>query len=254
MASPVVSKWNHKQSGRSGCLARKNHRFRRSLHGITGTVSLPVILVGGRSVHARFRWRQRAGRPRTENRVKHGSARCSTLPIRSPSSMATVPAMSSYRAGGRIAARNCRCLPRRTMTTWTDPQTGLQVEWQVTRFADFPAVEWVLWFNNSGSADTAIIENVLAADLSLGDLWAASTVSFSIAPTAAITSQPTTGCGRWRWPPGTIETMGGEGGHSNLPGLSLFSHRHGRRGDGGGCRFVGPMEGRRALRKTKGSD
>ena len=55
------------------------------------------------------------------------------------------------------------------MTTWTDPQTGLQVEWQVTRFADFPAVEWVLWSNNSGSADTAIIENVLAADLSLGD-------------------------------------------------------------------------------------
>ena len=33
----------------------------------------------------------------------------------------------------------------RTVMTWSDPKTGLRVEWQATCFSDFPAVEWVLY-------------------------------------------------------------------------------------------------------------
>jgi alpha-galactosidase len=52
-------------------------------------------------------------------------------------------------------------------TTWTDPKTGLAVTWQVTRFPDCPAVDWVLHFENTGKTDTAIIENVQALDLNV---------------------------------------------------------------------------------------
>ena len=54
-----------------------------------------------------------------------------------------------------------------TTTTWTDPDTGLRVEWHLTRFADFPAAEWILYFENTGEADTRLIESVQALDLTL---------------------------------------------------------------------------------------
>ena len=50
---------------------------------------------------------------------------------------------------------------------WTDEATGLRVSWQVRAFSDFPAVEWVVTFENRGSHDTAIIEDVQALDLNL---------------------------------------------------------------------------------------
>jgi alpha-galactosidase len=47
---------------------------------------------------------------------------------------------------------------------FTDPKTGLQVRCVATHYADFPAVEWVLYFKNTGAADTPIIENIQAID------------------------------------------------------------------------------------------
>lgn len=52
-----------------------------------------------------------------------------------------------------------------TVYTWTDPQTGLRITRQVVRFGDFPAVDWVLYFENTGDKDTPIIENVQAMDV-----------------------------------------------------------------------------------------
>jgi alpha-galactosidase len=48
---------------------------------------------------------------------------------------------------------------------WTDPESGLRVACDLTRFTDFPAVEWLLSFENTGSADTAVIEDVNACDI-----------------------------------------------------------------------------------------
>ena len=44
---------------------------------------------------------------------------------------------------------------RRISTVWTDPGSGVQVQWEAMRFADFPAVEWLLYFGNTGLLDDA---------------------------------------------------------------------------------------------------
>jgi alpha-galactosidase len=48
---------------------------------------------------------------------------------------------------------------------WTDPRTGLRVTCDLVRHADFPAVEWMLWFENTSDIDTPIIEDVNACDI-----------------------------------------------------------------------------------------
>jgi alpha-galactosidase len=53
------------------------------------------------------------------------------------------------------------------MIIHVDPATGLQVSCEVTRWEDFPAVEWVLRFSNSGKADTPILENIRPLDLQI---------------------------------------------------------------------------------------
>lgn len=50
--------------------------------------------------------------------------------------------------------------------SWTDPNTGLAVHCTATQYLDFPAVEWVLSFENRGTADTPILENIQALDTS----------------------------------------------------------------------------------------
>jgi alpha-galactosidase len=54
-----------------------------------------------------------------------------------------------------------------SVTVYTDPASGLQVTCQATEYLDFPALEWVLYFKNTGVVDTPIIENVNAIDLNL---------------------------------------------------------------------------------------
>lgn len=46
----------------------------------------------------------------------------------------------------------------------TDPATGLVVDCEVTEFANHPALEWVIHFENTGANDTPVLENILALD------------------------------------------------------------------------------------------
>ncbi len=57
--------------------------------------------------------------------------------------------------------------PIRREVRFTDPTTGLQVRIEMAVFADFPAVEWVAYLENSGPARTPIIEDLQALDLAL---------------------------------------------------------------------------------------
>jgi alpha-galactosidase len=50
---------------------------------------------------------------------------------------------------------------------WIEPKSGLVVTWQATRFPGYAAADWVLFFENTGKANTAIIENVQALDLNV---------------------------------------------------------------------------------------
>ncbi len=51
--------------------------------------------------------------------------------------------------------------------TWTDPQTGLVVRCDLVYYRYFPTVEWTLYFKNTGSTDTPIIENIQALDTTI---------------------------------------------------------------------------------------
>ena len=52
-------------------------------------------------------------------------------------------------------------------TTYSDPATGLEVRCDAVEYSEYPAVEWILHFKNTGTKDTGIIENILPMDLSL---------------------------------------------------------------------------------------
>jgi alpha-galactosidase len=45
-------------------------------------------------------------------------------------------------------------------TTWTDPKTGLEVRCTAIDYGDFPAVEWLLRFTNTGTGDSPIIASI----------------------------------------------------------------------------------------------
>ena len=50
---------------------------------------------------------------------------------------------------------------------WADPSSGLRVTCEIIRYIDFPAAEWLLYFANTGQADTPIIEGVRSLDIGL---------------------------------------------------------------------------------------
>ncbi|MBN2210636.1 MAG: alpha-galactosidase [Sedimentisphaerales bacterium] len=51
-----------------------------------------------------------------------------------------------------------------TTLIYTDPTTRLEVRCVLITYRDFPTVEWTLYFKNTGSADTPILENIQALD------------------------------------------------------------------------------------------
>ncbi len=55
---------------------------------------------------------------------------------------------------------------RRTLT-WTDAATGLEVRCVVVEYADYPAVEWTVYFKNMGKSATPILERIEGLDTSL---------------------------------------------------------------------------------------
>lgn len=82
----------------------------------------------------------------------------------------------SFVYGGKPSAELLAVWPRTTKEsklpkgrtqhtlTWTDAATGLEVRCVVVEYADFPAVEWTVYFKNAGKADTPILENIQAID------------------------------------------------------------------------------------------
>ena len=48
--------------------------------------------------------------------------------------------------------------------TRVDPRTGLQITLRMIQYHDFPAVEWTVYFKNTGRKDTPILEDIQALD------------------------------------------------------------------------------------------
>jgi alpha-galactosidase len=57
----------------------------------------------------------------------------------------------------------------RSSQFYRDPATGLEVTAEVTTYKDFPAIEWVLSFRNSGDKATPLLEDIRAADFRVPD-------------------------------------------------------------------------------------
>ena len=49
--------------------------------------------------------------------------------------------------------------------TWTDPSSGLQLRCVTIGYHDFPTVEWMVYFKNTGTNATPILENIQALDI-----------------------------------------------------------------------------------------
>ncbi|MBN2210833.1 MAG: NPCBM/NEW2 domain-containing protein, partial [Sedimentisphaerales bacterium] len=108
------------------------------------------------------------------------------------------------------------------LRTWTDPQTGLRVEWRIVCFADYPAAEWVLHFRNTGANDTPIIEDLQSLNILLSD---------PIEGEYPFTLHRTRGGSNTilnhemstvNLQPGMLETLGGFEGHSNRRDFPFF--------------------------------
>jgi alpha-galactosidase len=55
----------------------------------------------------------------------------------------------------------------RHTASWTDPVSGLTALIEVTGYKNFPAVDWLLAFENRGGADTPILEDIQSLDTTL---------------------------------------------------------------------------------------
>ncbi len=51
--------------------------------------------------------------------------------------------------------------------TYTDPRSGLSVRCVGIQYSDFPTVEWTVYFKNTGTTDTPILEDIQAIDFTL---------------------------------------------------------------------------------------
>jgi len=83
----------------------------------------------------------------------------------------------SFVYGGRPSSELLRSWPRREPSevldasrtrrtvVATDPQTGLEVRCQSVEYQDFPVVEWTLYFRNTAAADSLLLEDVQALDV-----------------------------------------------------------------------------------------
>lgn len=54
--------------------------------------------------------------------------------------------------------------------SWVHAKTGLKLTWHIKRFRNFPAVDTLLTFENTGSKDTALVEGVKNLDLKIDPL------------------------------------------------------------------------------------
>ena len=52
-----------------------------------------------------------------------------------------------------------------TVFEGTDPASRLKVRVEVTQYQDYPVIEWVAWFSNTGSAPTPLIHDIRGMDL-----------------------------------------------------------------------------------------
>ena len=112
--------------------------------------------------------------------------------------------------------------------TYSDPATGLEVRWEGIEYAHFPAVEWVLYFKNTGTANTPVLSDiqVLKTAFTHGSSSPYRLHHFKggAADAEAYRPYPTD------LAPSTTTALGGAGGRSSDKDMPFFNLECGREG------------------------
>ena len=129
--------------------------------------------------------------------------------------------------------------------TYTDPNTDLQVKCVAVDYNDYPTVEWTVYFKNTGSVDTPILENIEGLDT---NLYRSGTDEFLLhhntgSPASATDYQP------WETvlSPNMTKHLGASGGKSTKGDWSYFNVEY----SGGGTIIVVGWPGQWAADLTR---
>ena len=80
-------------------------------------------------------------------------------------SLGTVSSAEVFaRADGAERVINDTAQVRTSEAVWLDAETGLEVRCDMTLYKDFPVVEWMLHFRNTGDVDTPVISDIRTLD------------------------------------------------------------------------------------------
>ncbi len=110
----------------------------------------------------------------------------------------------------------------RRLTTWTDSGTGLRVHWDVIRYQDFPAVEWLISLENTAERPTPVIQDIQTLDLTLQSPLSPHE-SYRLHRTNGSPSDPTDFEPRMViLDPAHPQTMSGKGGRSSYGDFPFF--------------------------------
>jgi alpha-galactosidase len=104
---------------------------------------------------------------------------------------------------------------------YTDSQTGLEVRCIVTEYNDYPAVEWVLFFENKGKRASPILENVQAANINFASQELGDFILYHADGSSAVVTdfQPH----QTNLTPGVTKSFIPYGGRSSDGGLPFFN-------------------------------
>jgi alpha-galactosidase len=112
---------------------------------------------------------------------------------------------------------------------WQDPKTQLRLTATVTAFKRYPAVEWLLEFENGGAQDSPLLEDLEPLDAHLGD--------GSLGKTVLLRQLAGDVCGEKSFfpmetevEPGKTVGMGPEGGRSSNGAFPFFNVQYGEEG------------------------
>ena len=145
----------------------------------------------------------------------------------------------SFTYGGKPSAQLLAAWPRkrsaekledgrtRTTTTWTDPAAGLQVRCVAVAYADYPVVEWTLWFKNTGGADTALLQDIRSIDVGIAGSGGDPILHHNVgSPANKSDYSPLV----TPLPAGAVKRIGAAGGRPTNSDMSYFNLEWGGRG------------------------
>jgi alpha-galactosidase len=106
--------------------------------------------------------------------------------------------------------------------SWTDSQTGLKITFEAIKYNDYPALDWVIYLENTGDNDTPIIKDLKSLDITLNSPISGKT-PYILHKTNGSPSDPTD------FEVSTVvidnensESMGGGGGRSSNKDFPFF--------------------------------